>query len=131
MHSSYNLTLLLSFQDLAKQLQSSAHKALTAVDWPPSAMAAGISSQRLQRRSSARRLDVSSEQQGLQTDGQSEVHTAEARVSVSTDGSGLGGGVFVRRVFHWLRQAALLRYAVQDWTERLWRVNTCSFLDIF
>lgn len=129
MHSSYYLTLLPFFQDLAKQLQSSAHKALTAVDWPPSAMAASASSQRLQRRS-ARQLDVPSEQQGLQTDRQSEVQTAEARVSDSTDGSGLGGGVFLRRVFHWLRQAALMRYAVQDWTERLWRVNTCSFLNI-
>ena len=128
-HSSYNLTLLPSFQDLAKQLQSSATKALNAVDWPPSSMAAGASSQRLQRRSSARRLAIPSEQQGLQIDGQSEVQTGEAQVSGSTDGSGRGGGAFLRRVFYWLRQAALLRYAVQDWTERLWRVNTCTSLN--
>lgn len=28
-----------------------------------------------------------------------------------------------RRLALWLRQAALLRYAIEDWGERLWRVR--------
>ena len=34
-----------------------------------------------------------------------------------------------RRLALWLRQAALLRYAIEDWGERLWRVRFVSPTD--
>lgn len=110
-----------SLQDVTGRLQTSANRVLTAVDWPPPA------AQQPQSASSAAENGLAANKPGANAAAHDEASqhrddTGEGSELAAPQSADGGGREAEQRLARWARQLAVFRFAVQDWTERLWQV---------
>jgi hypothetical protein len=114
--------VLRCLQDVTGRLQTSANRVLTAVDWPPPA------AQQPPGNGAAAQA-ATNDGHGAGTDAaQGDERPADCLESGamahahSADSGGIEAEQWLAR---WARQLSMFRFAMQDWTERLWQVRCC------
>lgn len=132
-----NRQILSPPQDLTGRLQTSANRVLTAVDWPPAAaqQRLGSADEATAGGGAGAAADggtaAADPQAGIPAETSQQLAPAAGhRAGAATPGARAGaaseagsGGEVQERLARWTRQLSVFRFAVQDWTERLWQVR--------
>ena len=113
-------------QDVTGRLQTSANRVLTAVDWPPPAA---------QQPASNGTLAAADQKPGTENvSGAEDQHSARESTNAlaPADSADSGSTESEQWLARWARQLSVFRFAMQDWTERLWQVHTaCDVVSVF